>query len=319
MTIHVTIWNEFVHERENAEVAKIYPQGMHQTIAEGLNDNLSDVLEVTTATLDQPDQGLPEKLLDDTDVLFWWGHLAHDRVEDALVDRIQQRVLAGMGLVVLHSGHDSKPFKRLMGTNCQLRWREEGERERLWVVDPGHPLVDGLGAEYFELDQAEMYGEQFGIPTPDELVMISWFEGGEVFRSLCTWRRGKGKNRLLSSRSRVIPDLPKRQRPTDPSQRRHLGGPERSAVCIGLQESTEVLRPGKLYLLYRFCQPDRRRLNSTASLSMNAVVSRTFRYEVEAYLAHACSRTDLESTLFSWWRTRCIAVSWTPNGSKRTY
>ena len=193
MTIHVTIWNEFVHEQENAEVAKIYPQGMHQTIADGLSESLSDVLRVTTATLDQPDQGLPEQLLDGTDVLFWWGHLAHDRIEDALVERIQQRVLAGMGLVVLHSGHDSKPFKRLMGTNCQLRWREEGERERLWVVDPGHPLVDGLDTEYFELDQAEMYGEQFGIPTPDELVMISWFEGGEVFRSLCTWRRGKGK------------------------------------------------------------------------------------------------------------------------------
>ena len=193
MSIHVTIWNEFIHEKENPRVAEIYPQGIHQAIAKGLSDMLAEVLEVTTATLDQPEQGLPDALLNSTDVLFWWGHAGHDRVEDALVDRIQQRVQNGMGLVVLHSGHDSKPFKRLMGTNCQLRWREDSGRERLWVVDPGHPLVDGLDEEFFELDQTEMYGEQFGIPTPDELVMISWFEGGEVFRSLCTWRRGKGK------------------------------------------------------------------------------------------------------------------------------
>ena len=152
MTIHVTVWNEFVHERENPQVAEVYPQGIHQAIADGLNEALPEVLDVTTATLDQPEQGLPPHLLDNTDVLFWWGHAAHERVDEGLVDRIQQRVLAGMGLVVLHSGHDSKPFKRLMGTPCQLRWREDGQRERLWVVDPGHPLVDGLDAEFFELE-----------------------------------------------------------------------------------------------------------------------------------------------------------------------
>lgn len=193
MSIHVTIWNEFVHEQEKPEVAAIYPHGIHRAIAEGLSETFGDIFHIETATLDQRDQGLPDKLLEKTDVLFWWGHAAHDKVDDELVERVAQRVLAGMGLVVLHSGHDSKPFKRLMGTNCQLRWREEGELERLWVVDPGHPIVDGLDAEYFELPQTEMYGEQFGIPTPDELVMISWFSGGEVFRSLCTWRRGKGK------------------------------------------------------------------------------------------------------------------------------
>jgi len=193
MSIHVTVWNEFVHEQNKPEVAEIYPEGIHATIAGGLTEMMAEVFEVKTATLDQPDQGLPKDVLEWTDVLFWWGHAAHDKVDDALVDRIQQRVLDGMGLVVLHSGHDSKPFKKLMGTNCQLRWREEGERERLWIVDPGHPIVDGFESEYLELEHTEMYGEQFGIPTPDELIMISWFEGGEVFRSLCTWKRGKGK------------------------------------------------------------------------------------------------------------------------------
>jgi len=190
--VHVTIWNEFVHEREKPEVAAIYPNGIHGAIAEGLQSQLAEQVVTRTATLDQPAQGLPEEILNTTDVLLWWGHAAHDQVEEDLVDRIAQRVLSGMGMVVLHSGHDSKPFKRLMGTNCQLRWREEGELERLWIVDPGHPIVDGLG-EFFELPSTEMYGEQFGIPAPDELFLISWFSGGEVFRSGCTWRRGKGK------------------------------------------------------------------------------------------------------------------------------
>lgn len=193
MPIRITIWNEFIHERDKPEVANIYPHGIHTTIADGLREQLADRVDVRTATLDQPEHGLPAETLDSTDVLFWWGHAAHDQVDDGLVERIAQRVQAGMGLIVLHSGHDSKPFKRLMGTNCQLRWREQGELERLWIVDPGHPIVDGLDGEYFELPQTEMYGEQFGIPVPDELIMISWFDGGEVFRSACTWRRGKGK------------------------------------------------------------------------------------------------------------------------------
>lgn len=190
--MNITIWNEFVHEQEKPEVAKIYPSGIHGAIAEGLAEHLGEETKIRCATLDQPEHGLSTDVLDSTDVLFWWGHAAHDRVDDAIVDRVAQRVLAGMGLIVLHSGHDSKPFKRLMGTNCQLRWREEGERERLWIVEPSHPIVDGLG-EFLELPNTEMYGEQFGIPAPDELLMISWFEGGEVFRSACTWRRGKGK------------------------------------------------------------------------------------------------------------------------------
>jgi trehalose utilization protein len=128
-----------------------------------------------------------------TDVLTWWGHAAHDRVDDKLVDRIQERVLQGMGLLVMHSGHASKIFRRLMGTSCMLRWREAAERERVWIVNPSHPIVQGFTDEYFELPHTEMYGEFFDIPAPDEIVFISWFEGGEVFRSGCTFRRGKGK------------------------------------------------------------------------------------------------------------------------------
>ncbi|MGQ9889549.1 MAG: ThuA domain-containing protein [Aggregatilineales bacterium] len=189
-TPRVTVWNEFRHEkRVGHKPAEIYPEGLHVPIANYLRQQ---GLEVRTATLDEPEHGLTEAVLAQTDVLTWWGHMAHDEVEDAVVDRVHQRVLAGMGLIVLHSGHFSKIFKRLMGTTCDLKWREADEKERIWVVEPGHPIAEGLG-EYFEIPQAEMYGERFDIPAPDTLVFISWFEGGEVFRSGCCYQRGRGR------------------------------------------------------------------------------------------------------------------------------
>jgi len=187
--IRVTVWNENVHERIHEDVTKVYPNGIHNAIAEGIKE---DGLEIRTATLEQPEHGLTEEVLNSTDVLIWWGHMAHDKVDDAIVERVQKRVWAGMGLIVLHSGHFSKIFKKLMGTGCDLKWREANEKERIWVVNPAHPIAAGLG-EYFELEHEEMYGEHFDIPTPDELVFVSWFEGGEVFRSGCTFYRGQGK------------------------------------------------------------------------------------------------------------------------------
>lgn len=188
--IRVTVWGEYRHEKKNPTVAQIYPQGMHTTIADALNKEPG--VTARTVTLDDPEHGLTDAVLAATDVLTWWGHVAHDDVKDEIVKRVQARVLNGMGLIVLHSGHFSKIFKALMGTSCDLKWREANERERIWVVEPGHPIATGLG-EYFELDHEEMYGERFDIPQPDELVLLSWFQGGEVFRSGCCYKRGKGR------------------------------------------------------------------------------------------------------------------------------
>jgi trehalose utilization protein len=189
--IHVTAWNEFRHERDTSHPAhKVYPEGIHGAIAAGLREHPD--LEVRTATLDEPEHGLPPAVLESTDVLLWWGHMAHDAVSDTLVAQVQQRVLDGMGLIVLHSGHFSKIFKRLMGTTCNLKWREGEDNERLWVVEPGHPIVEGLG-ECIELGHEEMYGERFDIPAPETLVLVSWFTGGEVFRSGCCYTRGRGR------------------------------------------------------------------------------------------------------------------------------
>ncbi|HEY0920349.1 ThuA domain-containing protein [Devosia sp.] len=189
MPIRALVWGENVHEQENEFVARTYPKGMHGQIAALLAADPN--ILASTATLQEPEHGCTEARLAETDVLLWWGHAAHDKVDDAIVERIARRVWEGMGLIVLHSGHFSKIFKRLMGAPCALHWREAGERERLWVVNPGHPIARGL-PRYFELENEEMYGEPFSVPEPLETVFVSWFQGGEVFRSGLTYRRGAG-------------------------------------------------------------------------------------------------------------------------------
>ena len=188
--IKVTVWNEYLHEVEVPEIGEIYPEGIHNCIGNFLKEAGMDV---KTATLRMPEHGLTEEVLNDTDVLIWWGHMAHNQVEDEIVDRVYKRVMDGMGLIVLHSGHASKIFSKVCGTDTGLlRWREDGDKEILWVVDPSHPIVDGLD-EKIIIPSEETYGEHFCIPKPDDLVFISWFEGGEVFRSGCCYYRGKGK------------------------------------------------------------------------------------------------------------------------------
>jgi trehalose utilization protein len=190
--MRVTVWGENLHEQRNPAVQANYPHGMHTTIAEAISEHLGERAIVRTATFDQPAQGLTDDVLAATDVLTWWGHIGHAQVDDGLVERVHERVLLGMGLIVLHSGHHSKIFKRLMGTTCSLRWREAAERELVWNVSPGHPITRGL-PEVFAIPEQEMYGEFFDIPQPDQLVFISSFAGGEVFRSGCVFRRGQGR------------------------------------------------------------------------------------------------------------------------------
>lgn len=193
--IMVTVWGENRHEHrddDRAGMAERYPDGMHGAIAAGLRASLGEQVVVRTATLDQPSHGLTPEVLADTDVLTWWGHIAHGDVDDAIVDAVHQRVLGGMGLLVLHSAHFSKIFIKLMGTTCSLAWRNDGDRELVWTVAPGHAIAKGV-PQPIDIPEQEMYGEFFDIPAPDELVFISTFSGGEAFRSGCCWRRGMGK------------------------------------------------------------------------------------------------------------------------------
>jgi trehalose utilization protein len=190
--MRVTVWGENVHEQRDESVRALYPDGMHTTIAASLRAALGDGADVRTATLQEPEHGLADAVLAETDVLTWWGHAAHDEVGDAVLARVRQRVLDGMGLVALHSAHYSKIFISLMGTSCGLQWRNEGERELVWTVAPGHPVAAGV-PQPLVIDAQEMYGEHFDIPQPDELVFISSFAGGEVFRSGCAFTRGRGR------------------------------------------------------------------------------------------------------------------------------
>jgi trehalose utilization protein len=188
--VRVTVWGENAHEKVTKETQELYPDGMHTFIANFLNTQ-SDI-EAGTAILDDPEHGLTDEVLANTDVLTWWGHIAHGEVDDAVVQRVYEHVMGGMGIICLHSAHFSKIFTKLMGTTCNLKWREVAEREVLWVTRPGHEILQGVD-DHFIIDSVEMYGELFDIPEPDETILISSFEGGEVFRSGCTWRRGAGK------------------------------------------------------------------------------------------------------------------------------
>lgn len=187
--IKVTVWNEFQHEKNSELVRKIYPNGIHNAVVDFLR---SDDIVVRTATLDDPECGLTEEVLQDTDVLIWWGHMAHMKVPDEIAYRVKEAVMKGMGFIGLHSAHHSKPFRYLMGTACNLSWREDGDLERIWTINPAHPIAQGLG-RYFELPHVETYAEPFGIPEPDEVVFAGWYEGGELFRSGCTFHREYGR------------------------------------------------------------------------------------------------------------------------------
>lgn len=188
--IKVTVWNEYLHELNDTKVAEVYPDGIHNCIKDFL---VKEGMDVKIATLEMPKHGLTDEVLQDTDVLIWWGHIAHDKVDDEIVLKVKKRVQEGMGLIPLHSAHASKIFCSLMGTDASLlKWREAGEKEVLWVVNPSHQIASGIEDKIL-IPQEEMYGEHFNIPTPDELLFVSWFEGGEVFRSGCCWSRGKGK------------------------------------------------------------------------------------------------------------------------------
>lgn len=189
MTLNVTVWNENIHEQNNPSVADRYPDGMHGAIAEGLE---TEGIEPRTATLQQEEHGLTAEVLGETDVLLWWSHMANHEVKDEVASRVVDRIHDGMGFIPLHSGKNSKPFKRLLGTTCNIKYRHGGETERIWVADPGHPIADGL-PESFEIPATEMYGEPYDVPEPDRTVFISWFEGGEVFRSGLCYRRGRGR------------------------------------------------------------------------------------------------------------------------------
>lgn len=190
--MNVTVWNEnFDEMNQEPDVLAVHPNGIHETVADILRGMNDPGIQVTTATLDQPECGLPDSVLEQTDVLVWWSHKRHEQVPDALAEKIHHRILKGMGFIALHSSHYCKVLKRLLGTTCDLSWRDNSY-ERMFCVAPAHPIAEGVPPE-FEVGIDEMYSEPFDIAPPDELVFLAWFDTGNLFRAGCTWKRGYGK------------------------------------------------------------------------------------------------------------------------------
>ena len=187
--LRVTVWNEFVHERELPEIRAVYPEGIHGCLRSFLEKEQD--ITVKCVTLDMPDQGITQELLDNTDVLIWWSHARQEDITDETVRLVRNAVHSGMGLVALHSAHFSRIMRDLLGTTMTLHWRH-GDREKLWCIDPTHPIAQGVPA-CIDIPEEEMYGECFDIPRPDDTIFIGWFAGGQVFRSGVTFTRGRGK------------------------------------------------------------------------------------------------------------------------------
>jgi trehalose utilization protein len=185
----VTVFCEDTRQPQQEAYERVYPQGIGVAIAQALRNR---GLGVSNVYQSEPEHGLSQAVLEQTDVLIYWSHKSWRDVSPEAIQRTHEHVLAGMGFIALHSALVAPIFRRLMGTTATMRWRNVGERERLWVIDRTHPIVQGIG-DSIELEAEEMYSEDFDIPTPDDLVFISWFEGGEVFRSGCCWKRGRGR------------------------------------------------------------------------------------------------------------------------------
>lgn len=187
--IRVLVWNENVHERELPEIRAVYPEGIHGCIRDGLKKEPD--MEVRTATLSDPHQGITKEALSSTDVLIWWSHARQEEITDETVQLVSSAVQSGMGLVALHSAHYSRVMRSLLGTPMTLSWKEH-DREKLFVADPAHPIAAGVPS-CIELPDEEMYCEPFAIPKPDDVVFLGWFKSGGVFRSGVTFHRGYGK------------------------------------------------------------------------------------------------------------------------------
>lgn len=188
--IRVTFWNEYRHEKTSEEAKALYPNGIHAFAKTFLEEDAD--ITVRLAALDDPDNGLPDEVLDQTDVLIWWGHLAHHEVPDELAIKIRDRVVGGkMGFVALHSAHKSKPFKLIVGTTGNLTWGRV-QKEVMWNLMPSHPISAGI-PDHFLLESEELYAEPFYIPQPDALLFGGWYEDGFLFRSGACFLRGAGK------------------------------------------------------------------------------------------------------------------------------
>ena len=235
--VRVTVWGENVHEREEPAVRAIYPDGMHARSRPGSRQSLGEQVQVRTATLEQHEHGLTARRAGQHRRPDLVGpRRPRPRSPTRSSSASIRRCWAAWACSSCTPAHYSKIFKTLLGTPCDLRWRNDGERELVWTVDPSHPIAAGV-PNPIVIDAQEMYGEPFAIPQPDELIFISSFTGGEVFRGGCTWVRGAGADLLLQPGRPGVPRLPPPRRPAGAGQRGAVGG---AAAAPGARRLAEL-------------------------------------------------------------------------------
>jgi trehalose utilization protein len=186
--INVLVWDE----QQDVQVKSgAYKNFLGNAVAEFLSK--TDGLQVVSANINEPDQGLADDRIAAADVVVWWGHVRHKDVNDSKVESIVAKVKAGKaGFVALHSAHYSKPFKNLMGTNCGFKKvdanKNEGFVQHLRVVSPMHPIAKGV--KDFDIPKTEIYGEPFEVPMPDAIVLYGHWDTGDSFPDVCCWTVG---------------------------------------------------------------------------------------------------------------------------------
>lgn len=192
--VRVLVWDENPPHAPK----EIYPNSINGAVAEGLNKLGNGGIVAKTANLDDPEQGVTDAALAETDVLVWWGHMHHGKVTDETAARVVERVHHhGLGFVALHSAHYSKTFKGILNCTGHLKggWRENDppEAEEITVCAPRHPIAKGI--EDFTLEHEEMYGAPFDVPPALEVIFQSHFPlDGKTFPSGLVWTVGDGKD-----------------------------------------------------------------------------------------------------------------------------
>jgi trehalose utilization protein len=192
----VVVWSEGTANVESGS-KEVYPNDINTAIAEGLKPLAARGWEIVKASLNDPDQGISDALLNSTDVLIWWGHKKHGAVKDELVSKIVNRVKEGnMGFIATHSSHFCKPLKKLLGTPCSWgEYKADGTSVEILVKEPSHPICKGV--KDFKLPKIERYGEPFAVPSPEAVPLDGVYtrpdgqtQPGRM--GLC-WTIGKGK------------------------------------------------------------------------------------------------------------------------------
>jgi trehalose utilization protein len=183
--VRVLLWSEQTEPRD------VYPTGISGALADHLNQHKE--FEAKTAKLDDPDAGVGEAALAETDVLVWFGHKKHGAVPDDAVERVVKHIRErGMGFVGLHSTHFAKPLKKALNdTGAWSSYKNFGQPEQMWVVLPKHPIAKGL--KDFTIPKEEIYTEPFEVPEPEAVIVEGTWPSGHRNRECMVWTLDKGR------------------------------------------------------------------------------------------------------------------------------